>query len=98
AINGTPIVNDNFKWSSVLNFSLNKNVVVSLPGGSDELQHRDYDGAAAKVISKVGQSIGDIMVHPVSTDENGNKIVQDNGIYQLDADKWIKAGNAMPKV
>ncbi|MGJ1384655.1 SusC/RagA family TonB-linked outer membrane protein [Sphingobacterium spiritivorum] len=97
AITGNPIQHENFKWNTVLNFSMNKNVVEELPGGVKELLHRDYDGAAAQLVSKVGQPMGDIMVHPIKTDANGNKIVQENGIYQLDADKWIKAGNAMPK-
>jgi len=97
AITGTPIQYENFRWSSILNFSMNKNIVEELPGGVSELLHRDYDGQAAQLVSRVGQPMGDIMVHPVATDENGNKIVQDNGLYQLDADAWIKAGNAMPK-
>lgn len=97
AINGTPIQNENFRWSSILNFSMNKNVVEALPGGSTQLLHRDYDGQAAQLVSKVGQPMGDIMVHPIATDNNGNKIVQSNGLYKVDADKWVKAGNAMPK-
>jgi hypothetical protein len=97
AITGTPYQSENFKWNSVLNFSFNRNSVVELPGGASELLHRDYDGAAAQLVSKVGQPMGDIMVHPIATDANGNKIVSDNGTYQLDADTWIKAGNAMPK-
>lgn len=97
AINGTPIQNENFRWNTVLNFSMNKNLVEELPGGATQLLHRDYDGAAAQLVSKVGQPMGDIMVHPISTDANGNKIIQANGLYQLDADEWVKAGNAMPK-
>jgi len=96
-ITGTPIQNENFKWNTVLNFSMNKNIVEELPGGVSELLHKDYDGSAAQLVSKVGQPMGDIMVHPLATDANGNKIVQDNGLYQLDANSWIKAGNAMPK-
>ncbi|NJI76124.1 SusC/RagA family TonB-linked outer membrane protein [Sphingobacterium kitahiroshimense] len=96
-INGTPVQNENFKWSTVLNFSMNKNSVVELPGGVKELLHRDYDGSAAQLISKVGQPMGDIMVRPVATDGNGNKIVKSDGLYQLDGNTWIKAGNAMPK-
>lgn len=96
-ITGTPIQYENFRWNAVLNFSMNKNIVEELPGGVSELLHRDYDGQAAQLVSKVGQPMGDIMVHPVATDASGNKIVQDNGLYQLDADTWIKAGNAMPK-
>lgn len=97
AITGTPVQLTNFRWESVLNFAMNKNVVEELPGGVQTLLHRDYDGQAAQLVSQVGQPMGDIMVHPIATDENGNKIVQDNGLYQLDADSWIKAGNAMPK-
>ncbi|MGV3764303.1 SusC/RagA family TonB-linked outer membrane protein [Parapedobacter sp.] len=98
AINGTPVSNSNFQWNSILNFAMNRNVVEELPGGASELLHRDYDGAAAQLISKVGEPMGDIMVHPIATDDQGRKIVMDNGLYQLDADSWIKAGNAMPKV
>ncbi|SJN30328.1 MULTISPECIES: SusC/RagA family TonB-linked outer membrane protein [Sphingobacterium] len=97
AITGTPIQNGNFRWNTVLNFSMNKNVVEELPGGATELLHRDYDGAAAQLISKVGQPMGDIMTHPIALDDSGNKIVQANGLYKIDADKWEKKGNAMPK-
>lgn len=97
AITGSPIRSDNFQWDAVLNVGMNQNIVEELPGGVQELLHRDYDGQAAQLVSRVGQSMGDIMVRPVATDANGNKIVQDNGLYQLDGDSWIKAGNAMPK-
>lgn len=97
AITGTPIRNDNFSWETILNVGMNKNIVEELPGGVQELLHRDYDGQAAQLISKVGQPMGDIMVRPIATDENGDKLVRDDGLYQLDADAWIKAGNAMPK-
>ncbi len=97
AITGTPIQSENFKWNTVLNFAANKNVVEELPGGATQILHVDYDGAAAQLVSKVGQSMGDIMVHPIATDGKGNKIVMDNGLYKLDADNWVKAGNAMPK-
>lgn len=96
-INGTPVDKGDFKWTSTLNFSMNKNVVEALPGGASELLHRDYDGAAAQLVSKVGQPMGDIMAHPIATDDDGNKIVQDDGLYQIDGDTWVKVGNAMPK-
>ncbi|WP_036603753.1 SusC/RagA family TonB-linked outer membrane protein [Olivibacter sitiensis] len=98
AINGAPIQNGNFRWNSILNFSMNKNIIEELPGGATSLLHRDYDGSAAQLISNVGEPMGDIMVHPIATDAQGNKIVMDNGLYQLDANSWVKAGNAMPKV
>lgn len=97
AITGSPVRSDNFQWDAVLNVGINQNIVEKLPGGVQELLHRDYDGQAAQLVSRVGQSMGDIMVRPLATDANGKKIVQDNGLYQLDGDSWIKAGNAMPK-
>ncbi|MFD1768593.1 SusC/RagA family TonB-linked outer membrane protein [Sphingobacterium suaedae] len=97
AINGTPVESENFRWTSTLNFSMNRNKIEELPGGADQLLHRDYDGSAAQLISNVGQPIGDIMVRPIALDPDGNKIVNANGIYQVDGNNWIKAGNAMPK-
>lgn len=97
AITGTPVRSENFRWNTVLNFSMNKNIVEELPGDLTQLLHRDYDGAAAQLVSKIGESIGDIMVRPVATDNNGNRLVNDLGLYQVDADSWIKAGNYMPK-
>lgn len=97
AITGAPIQNENFKWNTVLNFSMNKNKVISLPGNAETLLLRDYDGQAAQLIAKVGETMGDIMVRPVKLDENGNKTVSSNGLYQIDGDRWIKAGNSMPK-
>ncbi len=97
AINGTPIQKENFKWSSTLNFSMNNNKVVSLPGNASTLLLRDYDGNAAQLVANVGQSMGDIMVRPTKMDENGNRVVSSNGLYEIDGDRWIKAGNALPK-
>src|SRR5690606_11064614 len=92
------ISNDNFKWNSILNFAFNRNKVEALPGGASQLMLADYDGSAARLVANVGQSMGDIMVHPYVYDASGKKIVNDNGLYQLDPDEWVKAGNAMPKV
>lgn len=97
ALSGTPVLTTNFKWDVQLNFSKNKNVVEKLASGSDELLHADYDGNAAQLISKVGESMGDFYAHPVKLAANGGKIVNPDGLYQVDADTMVKIGNAMPK-
>lgn len=97
-LTGSPIRSASFNWNTTLNFSSNKNTLVSLNSGASELLHADYDGNAAQLKSIVGQPMGDIYVHPVATNSSGEKIVSANGIYQLDANNMIKAGNAMPKV
>ncbi|MFT3845212.1 MAG: SusC/RagA family TonB-linked outer membrane protein [Lacibacter sp.] len=98
AINGSPVDKKNFKWETGINFSMNKNVVEKLATGSTELLHADYDGNAAQLKSVVGQAMGDFYAHPVLTNSKGEKVVNPDGLYALDANKMTKVGNAMPKV
>jgi hypothetical protein len=62
------------------------------------LLHADYDGNAAQLKSVVGQPMGDFYAHPIATNSKGEKIVDPNGLYKVDANKMVKVGNAMPKV
>jgi len=41
--------------------------------------------------------MGGIYAHPVKTDASGNKMVDADGYYMLDGDKWEKYGSAMAK-
>ncbi|MFA9192721.1 SusC/RagA family TonB-linked outer membrane protein [Flavobacterium sp. FZUC8N2.13] len=97
ALTGTPIKTASFSWDATLNWSKNINKVVKLANGASELLHADYDGAAAQLKSVVGDPMGGIYAHPVRTDEDGNKMVNANGFYMIDGDKWEKYGTAMPK-
>jgi iron complex outermembrane receptor protein len=101
ALNFTPIkgaaLND-FNWDVILNLAKNSNKVEKLANNSTELLHADYDGNAAQLRSVVGQPMGDIYVHGILKDANGQNVVGPNGLYQLDGVNWIKAGNAMPKL
>lgn len=98
ALNGSPIVTRDMRWDITLNFAHNKNIIEKLQTGSDVLIHADYDGNAAQLISKVGESMGDIYVHPVAKHANGGLLVDPNGLYKVDPDTMVKVGNAMPKV
>ncbi|AYN66396.1 SusC/RagA family TonB-linked outer membrane protein [Euzebyella marina] len=95
-LNGTPIRTSDIDWNVGINFSRNKNTVKKLTGDSDKLVHKDQDGSAVQLVSQVGEAMGDIMVHPLLTDANGNNVVSDNGLYLVDADQWVKAGNVNP--
>jgi iron complex outermembrane receptor protein len=96
AINGTPIQTKDFTWETGLNFASNHNKVLKLANGANELIHQDFDGNAAVLKSVVGQPMGDFYAHPIATDSKGQKIVGDDGVYALDANKMVKYGNAMP--
>nr|WP_294929044.1 SusC/RagA family TonB-linked outer membrane protein [uncultured Flavobacterium sp.] len=97
ALTATPIKTTSFSWDLTLNWAKNINKVVKLANGASELLHADYDGAAAQLKSVVGDPMGGIYAHPVKTDDNGNKMVDSDGFYMIDGDKWEKYGTAMPQ-
>lgn len=98
ALSGVVVKNKNFSWETGINASQNWNKVEQLAPGLTELLHADYDGAAAQLRSVVGQPMGDFYTHPIEVNSKGEKIVSPNGLYKVDPNKWVKSGNAMPKV
>jgi len=98
SINGLILDKKGFKWDATLNLAKNANKVEALAPGLTNLLHADYDGNAAQLVSEVGQPMGDLLAHPVLTNAKGEKIVGSNGVYQLDGNKMVKVGNAMPKL
>ncbi|EAZ80014.1 SusC/RagA family TonB-linked outer membrane protein [Algoriphagus machipongonensis] len=95
-LNGAIVQTPDFNWNMTLNIAKNVNKVEKLANNATELLHADYDGNAAQLRSVVGRPMGDFFAHPIERDDNGNKIVQPNGLYKIDADNWIQVGNAMP--
>ncbi len=80
------------------NWAWNKNEVTKLIDGVSSIDHSTVDNGAAVLQSSVGRPMGDWYVYGTVKDENGNKIVDDNGLYIVDYTERQKAGNAMPKV
>lgn len=97
SLDGQILAGRNLSWNAGVNFARNRNVVEKLANNATELLHADYDGNAAQLRSVVGQPMGDLYARPVETHNNGQKIVQPNGLYKIDGDNWIRVGNAMPK-
>ena len=95
---GTPIENKDWKWDLRANVAWNKNTVKKLVDGLDVLSHVNIDGGAATLESHVGEAMGDWYTYTWKTDENGNRIVGENGLYITDTSERHKVGNAMPKV
>ncbi|MFC5625054.1 SusC/RagA family TonB-linked outer membrane protein [Algoriphagus winogradskyi] len=95
-LNGAIISTPTFGWNMTINYAKNVNKVEKLANGATELLHADYDGNAAQLRSVVGRPMGDFYAHPIERDANGNKIVQPNGLYKIDANNWEQVGNAMP--
>ncbi|MDR7131080.1 TonB-linked SusC/RagA family outer membrane protein [Algoriphagus sp. 4150] len=96
SLNGTLVATPAFNWSATINVARNMNKVEKLANNATELLHADYDGNAAQLRSVVGRPMGDFYARPIATDDNGNKIVQPNGLYKIDDQNWKQVGNAMP--
>lgn len=67
-----------------------------LQNGLTELVHTTWDGAV-ELKSIVGESMGDLYAYVPKEDANGNKIVDEEGLYIVDYTERKKVGNAMPK-
>lgn len=98
AISATPIDHKDFKWNTRFNFAVNRNRLDRLTEGQTSLISRSIDGGYLIIRSEVGDALGNIYVHPNTTDGKGNKVVGQDGLYTVDKNAYVKAGNLMPKI
>lgn len=97
AFNATPVKIKDFEWNSRINVGVNKNKLSKLAPGLDELQMYSGDGGAIVIKANVGDALGDIYVHPIATNSEGVKIVNSDGLYEIDNSTYKKVGNVTPK-
>ena len=98
ALNASPIVGDAFRWDTRLNFSANRSQVYSLMEGVEELPFYYAEQNTVKIVAKVGERLGNIYVNPRLQDDNGNFVINDDGLYVMDKANYVLAGNIMPKM
>jgi TonB-linked SusC/RagA family outer membrane protein len=89
-----PIEKKNFKWNVDFNFAHNKNKVVSLANGLEAYQL--FYQWNLTIEARPGHAYGDIVGYGIKRDANGNKVVDDNGMYIRD-EKPKVLGNYNPK-
>jgi iron complex outermembrane receptor protein len=98
AINATPVQTKYLRWSTRFNFAVNRNKLTALGSGLTSLTN-DVEGGGYLILrSEIGDALGNIYVHPMTTDASGNKVVSSDGYYTVDANNYKYAGNIMPKV
>jgi TonB-linked SusC/RagA family outer membrane protein len=93
-LNGKPIVNDNFSWSTAINYSHNNNKIVSI---HPEINNIGLGGGESVALSiREGGSIGDMYSYKFNRDEQGRIILDDgNGRPTKTATQELY-GNAEP--
>ncbi|MDR0559284.1 MAG: SusC/RagA family TonB-linked outer membrane protein [Prevotellaceae bacterium] len=106
SLRGRPVETRDFSWDLFLNYGFNRGKVVSLADGSDELETNPSNqnmGGSVKILSRVGQQMGDIMTYAPELDPATGKIlVYSEGenaglnVVNYGRDNLKKAGNAIP--
>ena len=88
SIFGSPVKTNDFEWQVGVNWSKNKNEVVSLNQGRDNLQLASWQGGVS-LNATVGQPYGTMRGTDYVYDANGNKTVDEDGYYLMATDKVI---------
>lgn len=95
-ITGTPIETKDFNWDATLNFSYTHNELVSLMEGLDDREiGSPWSAAIFKAVP--GKATPSLYVRKWQRDDNGNRLVDDNGYFILNS-QYEYAGSAAPKV
>jgi TonB-linked SusC/RagA family outer membrane protein len=95
ALNTTPVKTDALTWESNVNWAMNRNKVLELREGLNR-QDLSLGALPISIVAEVGGAYGDIYGTAYLRDENGNKVIDANGIPVTAPDRK-KLGNAMPK-
>lgn len=97
SITGTPVRTVDFKWDARLNWTMNRNEVISLAEGLEVLPINDGLQGGVTIVARVGQPYGTIQGTDFDLDEaTGQRIIRTNGYYQLTPTSDIVIGNYNP--
>ncbi len=93
-LNGTPLAGRNFRWTTGITWSKNKNEILELAEGMDENQLLSSIGSVS-IIGKVGGTIGDLWGYKLVRNDAGDVIIGENGLPVL-SDDIERIGSAYP--
>jgi TonB-linked SusC/RagA family outer membrane protein len=93
-LTGTPVATNDFSWDILVNWSRNRNKVVSLNGEIQVLELYQTEGGAITVVAPVGGSYGDMIGTGYVYHENGKAIVDADGVPLTSELRTL--GNIMP--
>lgn len=94
-LGGVPVLLKNFRWSSNFNFAYNKNTVVRLAEGQNDIQLGESRTTLGFVKHILNKPAYQVMVFDYNRDAKGNLVVNASG-FPLPSDNLVSAGNAIP--
>jgi len=95
SVYGAPIRTDNFSWNMNINFSRNRNKVLSLYENSSNLRLASFQGGVS-LNASVGRPYGELQ----SADYeylNGERVVKENGLWKVSSTTSNVIGNINPE-
>ncbi|MCC7378203.1 MAG: SusC/RagA family TonB-linked outer membrane protein [Chitinophagaceae bacterium] len=104
SVGAAPVKTDKINWDIDFNLGINKNKVVELANGIDNIQTA-LDGSniifgfvgspAVSLNAKIGKPYGQIIGNGIKKDANGRRLIDDNGFYVTEDN--MELGNILPK-
>lgn len=91
---GSPIRNKDFSWYVNVNFSRNRNMVLSLYENSTNLRLASFQGGVS-LNASVGRPYGELQSRTYEK-LNGERVVKENGLWQLTSTTSNVIGNINP--
>ncbi|MDJ1469135.1 SusC/RagA family TonB-linked outer membrane protein [Cytophagaceae bacterium DM2B3-1] len=98
AFNATPI-SGSLRWDTRINYAFNRSRVISLTNNISEINFTEnpIEAGSIKIVANVGETLGNIYTYERAKNENGDYIINNDGLYVIDKTKFVKVGNIMPK-
>ena len=90
-----PIRTEDFSWNMNVNWSKNENEVISLAGDLENLQLASFQGGVS-INAAPGEPYGAIRGTDYVYDNQGNKVVDANGYYEISSSNNEVLGNIQP--
>ena len=94
-LGGTPVELDDFSWNINVNWSRNRNKVISLTEGIDNLELASLQGGVS-INASPGEPYGAIRGSDYVYDDSGSKIVNSDGYYETTSSRNNIIGNIQP--
>lgn len=94
-MNAVPVRTKDWDWNVWVNFAKNSSKIVELTEGVESITLAQPMGQNCYVRAKVGEPYGQIYTNGFKYDDNGNRLVGDNGKYIVDPTLRV-SGNMNP--
>lgn len=93
-LRGTPLLTKHYRWDLTFTAADQKSKVLDLYPGITSKTISGGPGLA--VVAQVGQQSGEIQMNPYLKDPEGQRIVTNQGVYQLNTSEFVNVGSTVP--